>query len=257
LYFYFCLLAVVFLFRRRPGLHIAIEGGIAVGKSSLIDAVVKEFAMLGIVFTGILEPTPVWQSFGPDRVDLLEMMYDKPADNAFMFQVMAYTTKYQELGPLLRENRDQHLLVERTLDAQKKVFIPLLHQKGYLSNTARYLLVQAIEMADHEMTPDLIVFIRASASVCFDRIQRRGRAAEKDISLDYLRAIDTLYTEWEVTAENAIHVVSVDNNELETAKRIVSKIIIWAAKNGQMRRLLNMRVVAPGVQMDFSNGVGE
>jgi deoxyadenosine/deoxycytidine kinase len=231
----FCCTVLIHIFYR--GLHIALEGGIAVGKSSLLKAIAARFAEIGVEVCPILEPVDEWMDYGPDHVDLLAHMYDNPLGFSYLFQVMALTTKFQQLGPYLAADKD-HLLVERTLGAQKHVFIPLLHEKGYINTTEKATLDMMIDSLEYATDPDLIVFIKSSPNICLERVQKRGREAEKDIRVEYLRAVEEQYRVWESTAENSIQIVTGDDNIEVTAKRVVTKIFIWAVKNNQLKRLL-------------------
>lgn len=229
----------LFIFYRK-NLHIAIEGGIGAGKTTLLDAVVQEFKSFGIDFTGVPEPIEDWTCYGPDGQDLLALMYDDPHKYSYLFQVMAMTTKFSQIGPMLWKDKG-HLLVERTLMAQQNVFIPLLYEKEYISRTEMTTLEEGIGMLNPLTEPDLIVFVRAASTTCFDRMQKRSRFAERDISLEYIKAVDAKYADWNNAAENSIFVSSESDPE-DTAKKIVGKIFIWAVKKNMMKRLLNTRI---------------
>ena len=45
-------------------------------------------------------------------------------------------------------------------------------------------------------SPDLLVYLRGSVDTLVSRIKLRGREYERDISLDYLQRLNTLYDEW-------------------------------------------------------------
>jgi deoxyadenosine/deoxycytidine kinase len=51
-------------------------------------------------------------------------------------------------------------------------------------------------LADFLPPPDLVVYLRASVPVLIDRIQSRGRAYERQITPDYLAALNQLYEDW-------------------------------------------------------------
>ncbi|NWX53285.1 KITM kinase, partial [Steatornis caripensis] len=47
-----------------------------------------------------------------------------------------------------------------------------------------------------DVSVDLIVYLRTSPQVCYERLKRRCREEEKIIPLEYLEAIHQLYEEW-------------------------------------------------------------
>jgi deoxyadenosine/deoxycytidine kinase len=95
-----------------------------------------------------------------------------------------------------------------------------------------------IDSLEYATEPDLIVFIKSSPNICLERVQKRGREAEKDVRVEYLRAVEEQYRIWESAAENSLQIVTGDDNIEVTAKRVVNKIFIWAVKNNQLKRLL-------------------
>ncbi len=44
--------------------------------------------------------------------------------------------------------------------------------------------------------PDLLIYLKASVPKLVGQIQKRGREYELNIRLDYLKKLNTLYTEW-------------------------------------------------------------
>ena len=45
-------------------------------------------------------------------------------------------------------------------------------------------------------TPDLVIYLQAPTEVLIERINRRGNAIEKDISTEYLSALNEAYTQF-------------------------------------------------------------
>jgi deoxyadenosine/deoxycytidine kinase len=62
--------------------------------------------------------------------------------------------------------------------------------------------------------PDLVVYLRATLPTLLERIARRGRDYERDISPDYLERLNQLYEEW-VEGFSLCPVLSVPSDELD------------------------------------------
>jgi len=79
------------------------------------------------------EPIDIWTDF--KGKNYLAKMYEKPAAQAFNFQLLATASKAHNLSFSNDIN-----VIERSLFSQRKVFIPLLHEKKYLSEDQVNLL---------------------------------------------------------------------------------------------------------------------
>ena len=99
--------------------HICIEGNIGSGKSYFISKFSKEIkTQLGLNILTLSEPVDIWQDF--HGTNMLKAMYNEPLEYAYKFQNLALSTKIDQL--LKPQNR--HVLVERSIMAQRKIFIP-------------------------------------------------------------------------------------------------------------------------------------
>ena len=82
-------------------LHIAIEGAVAVGKSTLLPKFHAVFLAKGIDIDLVLEPVDKWVNWeGPNNKswNLLELIYQNTEKYAFRFQMAAAISKIQSLS---------------------------------------------------------------------------------------------------------------------------------------------------------------
>ena len=110
-------------------LHIAIEGAVAVGKTTMLPKLHSFIASHDIDIDLVLEPVDKWIRWEGENENwnLLEMMYKNPQKYGATFQMAAAISKIQSLQDATKPCR----LVERTLLCQEKVFIPLLVKKWF------------------------------------------------------------------------------------------------------------------------------
>ena len=191
-------------------MHIAVEGAIAVGKTTLLPKLHSVFASHNIDIDLVLEPVDKWVNWEGknESWNLLDMMYKNPKKFASTFQMAAAISKIQSLQDASKPYR----LVERTLLCREKVFIPLLVENGFLTDLEQSLLAHFFTMVkNHEgVVADVRVYLRTSPEIALTRIQKRNRQGEEDLSLDYLTKLHSYYDEWLLRLDNVV-VVNADD----------------------------------------------
>ena len=191
-------------------MHIAVEGTIAVGKTTLLPKLHSVFASHNIVIDLVWEPVDKWVNWEGknESWNLLDMMYKNPKKFASTFQMAAAISKIQSLQDASKLYR----LVERTLLCREKVFIPLLVENGFLTELEQSLLAHFFTMVkNHEgVVADVIIYLWTSPKIALTRIQKRNRQGEEDLSLDYLTKLHSYYDEWLLRLDNVV-VVNADD----------------------------------------------
>ena len=86
---------------------------------------------------------------------------------------------------------------DRSVYEDAEIFARNLYQRGTMSNrdykVYRELYEEFIQSIPR---PDLIVYLKASVPTLIERIHRRGRDFEQDISPLYLQQLNELYNSW-------------------------------------------------------------
>ena len=211
-------------------LHVAVEGAVAVGKSTLLPKLHEIFLANNIEIDLVPEPGDRWVDWKGTNPDdgswnLLELMYQHPEENASRFQMAAAISKIQSLN----DSPGPAKLVERTLLCQQKVFIPLLIKNGYLSELDQSILEQFFQMT-RGMTglkADVIIYLRTSPEIAMTRIQSRGRTGESNIQLEYLTALHELYDDWLIynREESNVVVVDIDDFDKVSPENIYTRVM--------------------------------
>lgn len=163
---------------RGRRMRVSIEGGIGVGKSTVLEALRKHFEHDGAVCF-LSEPVDVWMESG-----MLARMYANTIDKA-LFQLVAATTRFGPLAALLNDPRKTVFVTERSLDSDKEVFA-----RTNLDPTSEwpYYEIAAKTLRDAMPTDvkEVTVYLDASDKEVMSRIQARKRDEEQDIPMDYL-----------------------------------------------------------------------
>ena len=189
--------------------HIAIEGTIGAGKSTLVDSLSKILREKEIKCKVIQEPVHQWMCYGQNRDNLLEKMYSDPKQWAFKFQLAALVTKCNGLTL----NRNINILTERCIGAQSNVFIPILYEDDNLTNLEKTILedyINFLEKNVEECTPNVMIYIKVSPEKALDRIKQRGRQEEEKITIEYLERLEEKYESW---MSNTTDIIKLDGND--------------------------------------------
>jgi deoxyadenosine/deoxycytidine kinase len=221
------------------GLHIAIEGNIGAGKTTLAHQFVNYCNQYhSIKFQLHQEPVSEWKSFGLHKTNLLKLTYENPEKYSFDFQISALLTKCEQLQDFI-VSKKPNILVERTIDAQKKVFIPILKLNNSVTNYQHELLIRlmSFQIENTGLKPNLIIYIRTTPEVAQQRIIKRDRIEEKDINILYLQQLHNKYEEW-LQKNPAENVIIIDGDKPIEMKSLFEAIWVWAEKNNQLNSLV-------------------
>jgi deoxyguanosine kinase len=159
--------------------RIAIEGNIGVGKTSLARLVVKRLG----------------GQLVEDRVDdnpFLERFYEDSGAYAFQTQLVFLMNRYKQQLSLNQRDLFSDFVVFDYVFARDRIFANVNLGDDELALYERV----ATELEAKVVRPDLAIYLQASASVLFDRIQARGRAYEGALSRAYLETLNDAFNHY-------------------------------------------------------------
>lgn len=161
-----------------PFRHVAVEGPIGVGKTSLVER-------LAARFSGVKVLEDVTNPF-------LEPFYRGVPGAAFQAQVFFLLSRYQQQVELQQPELFTQLVVADYTMAKDRIFarLNLSDAEFALYDRLYSLLVPGLPK------PDLVVYLEASVEVCLERIRKRGRPFERTIDAAYLRRLKEAYAEF-------------------------------------------------------------
>ena len=202
-------------------MYLAIDGVIGVGKTSLVRLLQSAFGAAALL--EVFEENPFLSDFYSDR-----------ARYAFQTQIFFLLSRYhqQRAVPGLL---DQGPLIADYTFAKDALFagINLAGDDRVLYHRLHAALAEKIPR------PDLVVYLRAPTAVLMQRIDRRGRAYERQMDAAYIEALNRAYDEF-FTAPNGPRaqqpVLTLDTEGLD-----------FVGNDGDLRRVAEQIHAALGV----------
>lgn len=194
----------------KENFHIAIEGIVGAGKTTLCENLLKYFNEVEKNINIITEPIDQWTGFGTNKINVLNLMYSSPEQYAYDFQHIAIATKFDQL-----QNNNQPKIVERSMLSQSKVFIPILQQNNYINDFQAEILQYNITTAlkSNNIKPDTIIYLQISPEKALKRINNRKRPGEENISLHYLNQLHQYHEIWLQNEKNLpVIIINADEN---------------------------------------------
>lgn len=161
---------------------IAIAGNVGVGKSTL---------------TAMLSEKLGWEPF-----------YEAVSDNPYLadfYKDMRRWSFHSQIFFLSRRLRHHHQLLrspnpvvqDRSVYEDAEVFARNLYQQGQMGDRDYRSYRELYEVLVLFLPPpDLVVYLKASVPTLLERIRKRGRDFERDISPLYLQQLNELYNAW-------------------------------------------------------------
>jgi len=159
--------------------YIVIEGVIGVGKTSLCKLFVEQIGGRCIL-----------ENF--DTNPFIEDFYRSPRENAFKTQLFYLVSRFKkQLEMPLPDLFDSPIVVDYIFQ-KDRIFatVNLDDNELDLYNTLWNVLAPKVR------TPDIVVYLQASTRKLFERIKKRGRSYERNISPEYLEALNNAYNEF-------------------------------------------------------------
>ena len=161
---------------------ILVAGNIGAGKTSLTE---RLGARLG------------WQTAFESVADnpYLADFYKDMRSWSFQLQIFFLGHRAQQYLDMARS--PQSVILDRSIFEDAHIFARALHHMGNLDERDYHSYRRVFELVVSNLPPpNLLIYLKAPASILIERIRRRGRAIEDGISEEYLTLLESFYTDW-------------------------------------------------------------
>ena len=159
--------------------HIAVEGTIGVGKTSLARILANHIQ--GRLVLEEFEDNPFLTEF-----------YKDPKRWAFQTQINFLISRYYQQIQLQQVNLFSDKIVSDYMFAKDKLFA-----KTSLDDNEMILYQKLATIFEKNVTyPDLVIFLQSDVDRLMDNISKRGRSYERDIDWEYLSQLNDVYNQF-------------------------------------------------------------
>ena len=114
----------------------------------------------------------------------------------------------------IKENHDAIIITERSIHTDKNVFAKMLYDDGKIEEVEYQIYLKWFDEFIEEVKVDYVIYIKATAEKCFERIKKRNRSGESEIPLDYLIKCGQYHDDWIIPENNLV----IDNNNQPAKK---------------------------------------
>lgn len=161
--------------QRHPR-HIAIEGVIGVGKTTLSRLLSEQLSARLVL--EIVEENPFLADFYLDM-----------RRYAFQVQIFFLLSRYQQQMDLIQPDLFQPRIVSDYIFQKDRIFANL-----NLTDNELTLYERLFPLLERDVPkPDLVIYLQASLDVLMERIARRGRDFERTMPREYIAALNEAY----------------------------------------------------------------
>ncbi len=162
--------------RRLPFRHVAVEGPIGVGKTSLVEALARRFE-------GVMVLEDITNPFLPS-------FYEGRPGAAFQVQVYFLLSRFQQQREIAQMDLFHSLVLADYTFPKDRIFAYL-----NLDDDDLKVYEKLYPILEQEVPrPDLVIYMQASVPVLMERVRRRGRDYEADIKPEYLERLSEAYS---------------------------------------------------------------
>ncbi len=179
-------------------MHIAIAGNIGSGKTTLTTLLSKHYKWV-----------PHYEDV--DTNPYLESFYADMKRWSFNLQIYFLNNRFKQIIEI--RNSNKNVIQDRTIYEDAYIFATNLNEIGLMTNRDFNNYSSLFELiSSFIQPPDLLIYLKAEVPTLVRQIQKRGRAYEASIRLDYLQSLNEKYEKWVSNYKlGKLLIVDVDN----------------------------------------------
>ena len=201
---------------------ITLDGNIGCYKTSILNYFHKNYK------TPVdLEPVDNWSEY-------LKNMYNTE-NSTYNFQIRVWLDRCW-----IQEKSNTIILMERSPYFIKNVFVEKAYEDESISEEEYKNILTLHKTTDKLWEVAGYVYLRSNPEICFNRIKKRGREAEKNIKIEYIKRIHELHEKnYEEALKNNKNIICIDVENKSVAD-ICSEIISSNIYNNIINQVYNI-----------------
>jgi deoxyadenosine/deoxycytidine kinase len=183
---------------------VSIDGNIGAGKSTFVKKLKENFPN----YHYIDEPVDLWTSIkNEDGESILQLYYGDKKRWSFTFQNYVLITRMTHTIKVIEDWKEQCkndetqiknniFITERFIDTDFNIFSKMLHDDGFIDNMEWQIYLNWYKYLTNTYKLNYIVYLDISPEICKERIIKRSRIGEENISIDFLNKLDIYHQKW-------------------------------------------------------------
>jgi deoxyadenosine/deoxycytidine kinase len=187
---------------------ITIDGNIGAGKTSILTYLHTNFNI-----NVDLEPIDKWKPY-LDKIYIENKDYFK-----FLIRVWLDRSWIQE------KNESSLVIMERSPYFIRNTFNKYMFETDLINKNENTIINELYDKTDIIWKPNYFIYLHSSPEKCLERILKRGRTNEMEISLEYLNDIHKLHENSFEDLEDKKIMINVDNKTIEEIGQEINDFI--------------------------------
>jgi len=172
---------------------ITIDGNIGCYKTSILNYFHKNYKL-----AIDLEPVDNW-------ADYLENLYNTP-NSSYDFQIKVWIDRCW-----IQEKTTTLVLMERSPNFIKNVFVRKAYEDKTINEKEYDNIISLHKTTDELWKPNGYIYLRSEPDKCLQRINKRGRLAEKNMKLEYIQQLHELHEKnYKEAQSNNMNIIAID-----------------------------------------------
>lgn len=197
-------------------MFISIEGNVGAGKSTFLRSLQKKYPS----FLVCEEDVAKWNTYTVDEMSILEAFYKNKEAHAFTLQMAILLSRVKTM--IKHCNTDACVFVERSMFADTKVFCEMLNEnKAIISDAQMNIVKDWVETLSKLCKIDMYIYLDISVDKCLDRVSKRNRPGETEISREYLNDLHFKHQEWFRKEDFDTPMIYLTDNDDEDIDRVI------------------------------------
>jgi deoxyadenosine/deoxycytidine kinase len=173
-----------------------VEGNIGSGKSTFLKVMETQY---GEYIDIVYEPVKEWQTVcDEDGTNLLNHFYQNMKRWGYTMQNYVFLTRVFSLLSLKHSNKKLRI-AERSIYTDYYIFAKMCYEHGNMSLMEYTMYKKWFNVLEEQyesvVKPDAIVYIKTDPSVAMERMKKRGRGEEVNVSMEYLEELSNKHDE--------------------------------------------------------------
>lgn len=177
---------------------ITIDGNIGAGKTSILNYLHTNYNI-----NVDLEPIDKWKQY-LDNIYLEKKNFFK-----FLIRIWLDRSWIQE------KNKSSLVIMERSPYFIRNTFNKLTYDTELINNNENNIINELYDKTDVIWKSNYFIYLRSSPEKCLDKIYKRGRTNEMEITLDYLKNIHEYHEKAFDNLEDKKIMINVDDKSIE------------------------------------------